>query len=84
MNDSDPKPDLDERFKIEGDPEDALRAVLGAERWYIVNRETDELASPPNPKDGFATESEARDFHRTVREGDPALEIRRARGLPRD
>ena len=31
MGDSHDKPDLDERFKVEGDPEEALRGVLRAD-----------------------------------------------------
>jgi hypothetical protein len=68
-------PKRDERFSIEGDPEDALRGLLGA-RWYIVVVATGEPELPPNPSDGFATESEARKFHRTVLRGDPRLEVR--------
>jgi len=74
---------LDERFRIEGDPEEAPRGLLavdpsdgGEVRWYIVLAATGEPELPPNRQDGFATEDEAHEFHRTVLRADPRLEVR--------
>jgi hypothetical protein len=72
------KPDPDERFKIEGDPEHALRAAMNV-RWYVVVVDTGEPELPPNPPGGFATEEEARRLHRTLMHGDPRLEVRAVR-----
>ena len=73
----------DERFSIEGDPEDALRGLLAADpaevRWHIVFVDTGNVAPPPNRPEGYATEDEALEAHATVLEGNPKLEVRAVR-----
>jgi hypothetical protein len=74
----------EERVSIPLDPEEALRGLMQVDpgervRWYIVVAETGEPEWPPNPSNGFATEAEAEEFHRTVLRGDPRLEVRPVR-----